>query len=49
MNLFKQLHKTLSIQLTVLLQAAIAMFLRFLTSIYCLGDSFLKSSKDFIN
>ncbi|ETZ21656.1 hypothetical protein N824_27440 [Pedobacter sp. V48] len=48
MYLFKQFYKTISIQLATLLRTAIAMFLRFLSLQYGLGDSFLKSSKDFI-
>jgi hypothetical protein len=48
MYLFKQFYKTLDNQLATLLRTAIAMFLRFLSLQYGLGDSYLKSSKDFI-
>gem|GEM_PF-1874786 len=49
MNPFQQLNNASDKQSAIQLQVAKAMFNRFLSNQSTLGDSFLKSSKDFIN
>jgi len=49
MDPFKWLNRVVNDQLALQMRIAIAMFCRVLSIQYRFGDSFLKSSKDFIN
>jgi len=49
MDPFKWLNRTFNDQLALQMRIALTMFCRVLSIYYGLGDSFLKSSKDFIN
>ncbi|WP_165973245.1 hypothetical protein [Pedobacter sp. ok626] len=48
MNSYKQLNRASNEQFARQLRTASAMFIRFLSIQSSLGDSFLKSSKDFV-